>query len=138
MKRLEGLLSQAEPAKYEPIQPSPKPVEKPIQSGQARIVQMREWWNQLDDDWKKVFKKAIKIENEPSDDELVEIVNLQILAFSGKWNNKGNLASLEPLSALTNLQTLDCSYNPLRQKTFFSRSEIDQFKKAVPNCQVYS
>jgi len=39
-----------------------------------------EWWNQLDDDWKKVFKKAINIESEPSNDELVKIVNLQKLS----------------------------------------------------------
>jgi len=61
MRRLEGLLSQAEPAKPERIQLSPKAVEKPAQSGQSRIVQMREWWNHLDYDWKNVFKKAINI-----------------------------------------------------------------------------
>jgi serine/threonine protein kinase len=103
MTRLEGLL---EPAKPERIQPSPKTVEKPVQSGQARIVQLREWWNQLDDDWKEVFKEAIKIKSDPSDDELVKIVNLQELNCS---YNK--ISDFKPLRALTNLQTLDCSSN---------------------------
>jgi len=79
----------------------------------ARIVQIKEWWNQLDDDWKNVFKKAINIESEPSDDELVKTVNLQTLDFSRDWGNRGNIASLEPLRALTNLQRLDCSKNKI-------------------------
>jgi len=73
----------------------------------------RKWWNQLDDNWKTVFKKAIDLKSEPSDDELVKIVNLQELDFSGDWDNQGNIASLEPLRALTNLQELYCGNNQI-------------------------
>ena len=68
----------------------------------------RTWWNQLDDDWKEIFKGAIFIDGEPSDSDLEEIVNLQELDCS---NNQ--LSDLEPLRALTNLQELDCRYNQL-------------------------
>jgi len=33
---------------------------------------------------------------------------------------------------LTNLQLLECYGNPI------SKSEIERFKKVVPNCEVYS
>jgi serine/threonine protein kinase len=108
MKRLNGLIS--------PISQPAKPVEKPIQPKQPRIVKIdkREWWNQLDGKWKRIFKTAIDIKNDPSDIELVKIVNLRVLGFSGDWNKKGKIASLEPLRALTNLQELYCSYNQRR------------------------
>jgi len=66
------------------------------------------------------------------------------------WANK--ISDLEPLCQLTSLRILECNDNkirdlePLRQltsleildlsNTQISQVEIDQFKKAVPNCGV--
>jgi Leucine-rich repeat (LRR) protein/serine/threonine protein kinase len=69
-------------------------------------LKMRIWWYQLDNNWKNVFKEAINIKREPSDDELVKIVNLHTLDC-----RDNQIINLKPLRALTNLQTLDCSYN---------------------------
>jgi serine/threonine protein kinase len=96
-------------AKPETAQPQ-KPVEKSIQPEQPQIVQIdkRQWWNQLDDEWKEVFKKAISVDSEPTDSELEKIVNLQELNCSF---NK--ISDLEPLHALTNLQVLACHENQI-------------------------
>jgi len=112
-------ISQPQP---EPIKPSPKPVEKPIQPEQSRIVNIdkRKWWNQLDEDWKEIFKKAANINVGFfkgifgfNNDDLEKIVNLQKLDFSGDWNKKGEISDLEPLRALTNLQELKCHLNQI-------------------------
>jgi serine/threonine protein kinase len=112
MKRLNGSISQiSQPPK--PIKQSPKPIEKPIQPEQPRIVKIdnknRQWWNQLDDNWKKVFKKAIGVGffkgifglDDLDNNDLEQIFSLQGLKC---WNNQ--LSDLEPLRALTKLQTL--------------------------------
>jgi len=72
------------------------------------IKNKRLWWNELDDDWKEVFKENIIIEGEPTDSDLEEIVHLPELdcCFS-------KVSDLEPLRALTNLNYLDCSENQL-------------------------
>ncbi len=106
-------ISEAQPTQSEPIQPpaSPQPVEKAIQPEPPRIVQIdknRQWWKQLDDEWKMVFKEAIEIEAEPTDSDLEKIVHLQELSCR---NNQ--LSDLEPLRALTKLQILDCNENQL-------------------------
>ena len=110
-------------------------------------VDNRKWWNQLDENWQKVFKKAIGIKLKPIDSDLEEIVNLQVLNY-----NQSEISDLEPLRALTNLQVLACMSNhisdlePLRTLTNLqgldchlnqiSDSEKNKFKKAVPNCEV--
>jgi hypothetical protein len=104
------------------------------------------WWNELDDNWKKIFKKAIHIQVEPSDSDLEKIVNLQKLDCS---NNQLN--DLEPLRALSNLKELQCRYNeitnlePLRaltnlQELWCSRNEISNLKplRALTNLQKLS
>ena len=70
------------------------------------IKTRRVWWEQLDDKWKQIFKKTIYLENEPTDSELAEIVNLSELNCS--FNH---ISDLQPLYALTNLQKLDCNFN---------------------------
>jgi hypothetical protein len=57
-------------------------LEQPVQ------IDKRQWWNQLDDNWKTVFKKAISINGEPTDSDLEKIVHLQELDFSGIWDNR--------------------------------------------------
>jgi len=109
-----------------------KPVEPSIQLEQPHIVQTdkRQWWNQLDDTWKNIFKDAISIDGEPTDSDLEKIVNLQTLSctrnqisdlkqlstltnlrYLNCWKNQ--ISKLGPLSALTNLQTLECGQNQI-------------------------
>jgi len=76
-------------------------------STHVNMFNKRAWWAQLDDKWKKVFKKAIAID-EPSDSDLDKIFQLQQLDCSC---NK--LSDLEPLRPLTELQNLVCSYNKI-------------------------
>ena len=88
-------------------------------------IDKRKWWNQLDGNWKNVFKKAISISGEPSDSDLEEIVNLQTLDCG---DNK--ISDLKPLHPLTNLEEL------VYGKNLLNPAEIEKFKKAVPNCEV--
>jgi Leucine-rich repeat (LRR) protein len=81
----------------------------------------------LDYNWKTVFRKAISIYGKPTNSDLEKIVNLQELNCS-----ENEISDLEPLRALTMLQELDCRKNKL------SNLELDKFKKAMPNCKVYS
>jgi len=67
------------------------------------------WWSSLDQPWQAIFRKAIEIENEPTETELETILSLTKLRCGWGWR----LNSLEPLRALTNLQNLDCSHNQL-------------------------
>jgi Leucine-rich repeat (LRR) protein len=66
------------------------------------------WWYQLDKQWQAIFKEAIGIKSEPTENELVTILHLTKLNCFGK-----ELTNLEPLRALTDLQTLDCRTNKL-------------------------
>ncbi len=88
---------------------------------------MDKWWNQLDNNWKNVFKDAINIDGEPTDSDLEQIVNLQELDC---YENE--ISDLEPLRTMTNLRELGCRENQI------SDLDIDKFKKAVPNCKVNS
>ncbi|MEN8215661.1 MAG: protein kinase, partial [Pseudomonadota bacterium] len=83
-------------------------VEKPIPQEQPIRVDKRNWWEELDDNWKNVFNTAIAIDAEPSDSDLDKIFNLQKLDCS--WNEVSNL---EPLHPLTQLLELDCSENKI-------------------------
>ena len=66
--------------------------------------------------------------NQISDLEPLRVLtNLQLLDCG-----ENQISDLEPLRALTNLQLLECYGNPI------SKSEIERFKKVVPNCEVYS
>ncbi len=143
IERLNGLLSPiSQPPKSEPIKQSPKPVEKPIQPEQSRIVKIdkQKWWNQLDENWQNVFEN-IGIKSDPSDNELVEIVKL--------WCHSNQLSDLEPLRALTNLQALYVHNNqlsdlePLRALTNLQKlecysNEISDLEplRALTNLQV--
>lgn len=89
----------------------------------------REWWKQLDDNWKKVFKEAIGIDAEPNNSDLEKIVDLSGLDCSNSQisnleplhyllymqeldcRDNQKISDLGPLQALTNLRKLDCGYN---------------------------
>ena len=88
------------------------PVVMVFEKGERFMFQInkKQWWNQLDETWKKIFKEAIDIDDaEPTDSDLEKIVNLQELACQKK-----QLSDLKPLRALTNLQKLNCHNNQIR------------------------
>ena len=64
---------------------------------------LKNWWNELPIYWKAVFSKQIKVDSEPTTEQLHQIINLQELDLSG---NKF-LQSLSPVGRLTNLKTLN-------------------------------
>jgi len=75
----------------------------------------KEWWKQLDDNWKKVFKEAIGIDKEaigidaePKNSDLEKIVDLEELDCSDS-----QITNLEPIIALTELQKLECWGNQI-------------------------
>lgn len=81
----------------------------------------KEWWKQLDANWKKVFKEAIKIDAEPSNSDLEKIVDLPELDCSDS-----QITNLEPLCALTELQKLECWGNQI--------TDLEPLR-ALPNLQ---
>ena len=66
---------------------------------------LREWWNNLPIYWKAIFSKQIKLESEPSTEQLHEIINMKELDLSGN----PYIQNLLPVSRLTNLQKLNVS-----------------------------
>ncbi|HIE00324.1 MAG TPA: hypothetical protein EYP59_08555, partial [Thiotrichaceae bacterium] len=76
------------------------------------IKNKRLWWNELDDDWKEVFKEVIFIEGEPTDSDLEEILQLQELDCALS-DSSFKIASLEALRALTNLKHLNCNFTQI-------------------------
>lgn len=93
---------------------------------------MQQWWNDLSEAWRAVFKKYIPIGENPTKEQLAGIPNLTQIDISGikEINNLEPLtiisnlkelhfnntyvASLEPLKANINLQVLDFSETPVR------------------------
>ena len=87
-------------------------------------IDKRKWWNQLDDNWKNVFKekmaftynyrgvtgflkKRLGVE-QPSEGDLENIFNLPEL-----YCDSNQIRDLEPLRAMTNLQNLVCWGNQI-------------------------
>ena len=102
-------------------------------------VDNRKWWNQLDENWQKVFKKAIDIDGEPTGSDLEKIVNLQEF-----YCNPNEISDLEPLRALTNWQEFYCNPNeisdlkPLRALTNLqtlscNSNQISDLKRLISN-----
>ncbi|HDN26647.1 MAG TPA: leucine-rich repeat domain-containing protein [Thioploca sp.] len=98
-------------------QRKPQTDEKQVPQDSPHIFNKRKWWEQLDDNWKKVFKNAIYEKGmtnffkitlglKPSDSDLDKIFLLQ------KLNCGCNeISDLETLRPLTQLQVLICSNN---------------------------
>ena len=64
---------------------------------------LRSWWDALPIYWKAVFSKQVKIESDPTTEELHQIINMQELDLSGNTY----LQNLMPVARLTNLKTLN-------------------------------
>ena len=68
------------------------------------------WWNNLSPEWKKEFKKAVNIGNNPTKAEIKKIWELEKLDLSDYLSSdeRKKITNLEPIKNLTNLEHLDC------------------------------
>jgi hypothetical protein len=64
---------------------------------------LKTWWRDLPIYWKAVFSKQIKVDKEPTTEQLHQIINLQELDLSGNTY----MQNLMPASRLTNLRSLN-------------------------------
>ena len=64
---------------------------------------LKTWWGELPIYWKAVFSKQIKVDKEPTTEQLHQIINLQELDLSGNTF----MQNLMPVSRLTNLRSLN-------------------------------
>ncbi len=64
---------------------------------------LKNWWNSLPMYWKAVFSKQIKVDKEPTTEQLHQIINMQELDLSGNTY----MQNLMPVSRLTNLRSLN-------------------------------
>ena len=64
---------------------------------------LKTWWRDLPIYWKAVFSKQIKVDSEPTTEQLHQIINLQELDLSGNTY----MQNLMPVSRLTNLRSLN-------------------------------
>ena len=70
---------------------------------------LRSWWDALPIYWKAVFSKQVKLDSDPTTEELHQIINMQELDISGNTY----LQNLMPVSRLTNLKALNISYTEI-------------------------
>ena len=66
---------------------------------------LKAWWNNLPMYWKALFSKQIKVDKEPTTEQLHQIINMQELDLSGNTF----VQNLMPVSRLTNLRSLNIS-----------------------------
>ena len=66
---------------------------------------LKTWWRELPIYWKAVFSKQIKVDSEPTTEQLHQIINMQELDLSGNTF----MQNLIPVSRLTNLRSLNIS-----------------------------
>ena len=66
---------------------------------------LEEWWNNLPIFWKAVFSKQIQLDDQPTTEQLHEVINMTNLNLSGNEY----MQNLIPVSRLTNLVNLDIS-----------------------------
>ena len=66
---------------------------------------LKTWWRELPIYWKAVFSKQIKVDSEPTTEQLHQIINMQELDLSGNTF----MQNLMPVSRLTNLHSLNIS-----------------------------
>lgn len=65
---------------------------------------IKKWFSSLDLTWKRIFKKHLDINHAPTEEEIVEILNLQQIDCSNSY-----IISLEPLQKLEKLVRLNTS-----------------------------
>jgi len=92
----------------------------------------REWWNQLDGEWKRILKRSIGIVRQPNDRELEKILTFQELDCSNT-----QIRSLEPLQSLMNLRKLECYKTQIRSllplQNLKNLQEVDCWSTQINN-----
>jgi internalin A len=67
------------------------------------------WWMSLDEEWKNIFRKRIKMDEYPRVFDIEKVTGVYDLTCA---NSK--ITNLEPLRKFTNLEKLDCSYTAVK------------------------
>lgn len=75
-----------------------------------RSEELQAWWKELSQDWKQVIRKNYTVAENPSNQQLHEILLLDSLSID---NNYG-IKNLEPIQEFTNLQALSISNTQIR------------------------
>ena len=70
---------------------------------------LKNWWNSLPIYWKAVFSKQIKVDSEPTTEQLHQVINMQELDLSGNTF----MQNLGPVSRLTNLKSLNIAHTEI-------------------------
>lgn len=73
-------------------------------------IELLDWWKSLDLTWKRIFKRELDINHNPSDSELTEIFDLEEIDCSNT-----QIISLDPLKFLFKLRKLNCSNTNINQ-----------------------
>ena len=64
--------------------------------------QLKLWWNNLGKPWQLAFSQQMELDNQPTAEQLQQLVNLKAIALS----NQLDIESLEPLTIFAHLETL--------------------------------
>jgi Leucine-rich repeat (LRR) protein len=67
--------------------------------------ELTSWWNTMSADWKKVFSYYAKMDAPPTKEQLHALMTIDSINISGRMS----IESLQPLSLIALLQTLNCS-----------------------------
>jgi hypothetical protein len=88
------------------------------------------WWLDLDEEWKTIFRKRIKMDEYPRVFDIEKLVGVYDLDCSS-----GKIADLEPLRKFKNLEKLDCSHTAIT--SLVALSEVINLKSLdVSFCQL--
>ncbi len=74
------------------------------------IENLKEWFNNLDLTWKRLFKQQIDINHKPSENEIQEILSLTELDCSNSY-----IISVDPLKFFKELRSLNCSKTNIKK-----------------------
>lgn len=90
------------------------------------------WWEHLSDDWQRVIRNHIRLDQTPDREQLHQIISLEglsvvdnqqisdllplaeFLRLSQLKITNTTVTSLDPLARLTSLKVIDCSLNPIQ------------------------
>ena len=75
------------------------------------------WWDNLSDDWKKIFRDHILLDSVPQKEQLAQLAQVDEIDLSGF----SQITSLKPLQVMENVRKINCSgtgisdLNPIRE-----------------------
>ena len=92
-----------------------------------RTVELRNWWNTLDDNWKNIFRDIVDMNTNPTAEQLQAVADIEEINI----DTKISITSLEPLSKLMFIKKLSIKDNhitdltPLSDMRFLRELYID-------------